>query len=71
MIPRRVPPRRCLAGIPAHLVAQLTRVDLWRAVRDLVPDAVIIIVVAWLAQTVPDPLTYPLAVILIGVRLHA
>jgi len=52
-------------------VAQLTRVDLWRAVRDLVPDAVIIIVVAWLAQTVPDPLTYPLAVILIGVRLHA
>jgi fatty acid desaturase len=60
-----------LPRIPAHLVAELTRLDSWRSLRDLVLDAALIVFAVWFAQTMGDPLSYLLAVILIGVRLHA
>lgn len=60
-----------LPRIPAHLLAELTRVDSWRAVRDLSLDATVIVLAAWFAEAVGNPLAYLLAVILIGVRLHA
>jgi len=60
-----------LPSIPARLVAELTRIDSWRALRDLALDTAMIVSAAWLAQTMNDLLSYFLAVILIGARLHA
>jgi fatty acid desaturase len=60
-----------LPRIPVRLVEQLTRVNSWRALRDLALNSTVIVVAACFAETVINPLTYLLAVILIGVRLHA
>jgi hypothetical protein len=60
-----------LPHLLAHQVAELSRIDSWRALRDLALDSGVIVLAAWFAETVINPLTYVLAVILIGVRFHA
>jgi fatty acid desaturase len=60
-----------LPHLQAHQVAELSRIDSWRALRDLALDSGVIVLAAWFAETVMNPLTYVLAVILIGVRFHA
>src|SRR6266850_2758674 len=76
MVPRETDEFRGVSTGPlphllAHQVAELSRIDSWRALRDLALDSGVIVLAAWFAETVINPLTYVLAVILIGVRFHA
>jgi fatty acid desaturase len=60
-----------LPRVPAEDLKALTAIDPWRALRDVALDGAVIVLAAWIADMMGHPLTYLLAVILIGVRFHA